>query len=257
MQAALENLYPAHIRPRLINAVKTRTSCRAFAGGLDAAEYAALSYAMSRYQLPGARLALIPVEDSFFTGTLLGTRRISGCRMIAAVVSTDAPLSRIYAGILGESFVLEATAMGLGTCWSSGSFKRKELHVSLAADEAVLCVIAVGKPAEPLTPPATRHRKAPEHFCRGNFHDWPDELTDAAALVQAAPSAMNMQPWALWVGPKGEFVLDATDRAQLDAGIALCHAELALETPHTWHFGTDKNQPVAWAIAGTQSLHPA
>lgn len=249
MRAALETLYPAHERPRLIDAVKLRTSCRAYVGAPDAADIAALSYAIGRYQLPGARLMLCPVDESFFTGTLLGMKRITGCRMMAAVIIDESPLSRIHAGILGESFVLEATARGLGTCWVSGSFRRKELHVPVADNEAVLCVIAVGKPAAPLTAPTSRHRKSPEHFCRGNFHDWPDELVDAAALVQCAPSAMNMQPWVLSVGPQGEFILDATDRAQLDAGIALCHAELALETPHVWHFGTDRNQPMAWAVA--------
>lgn len=249
MHATLETLYPVFDRPRLIDAAKLRTSCRAFAGAPDAADFAALSYAVGRYQLPGARIIMIPAEEGFFTGTILSTKRITGCRMMAAVVITDEPLSRIHAGIMGESFVLEATALGLGTCWVSGSFRRKELRVPVAPNEAVLCVIAVGKPVAPLTMPTSRHRKAPEHFCRGNFRDWPEELTNAAALVQCAPSAMNMQPWALFVGPGGEFVLDANDRAQLDAGIALCHAELALETPHTWHFGTERNQPMAWAVA--------
>lgn len=249
MQATLEALYPAHKRPALIDAIRLRTSCRSYAAAPDAAEYAALSYAMGRYQLPGARLALFPVEEGFFTGMLLGTKRITGCRLAAAVIITDEPLSRVHAGILGESFVLEATTMGLGTCWVTGSFRRKELTLPLLRNEAVLAVIAVGKPVAALTAPASRHRKAPEHFCRGDFRAWPEELQDAAALVQAAPSSMNMQPWALYVGPKGEFVLDASDRAQLDAGIALCHAELALETPHTWYFGTDRNQPIAWAVA--------
>lgn len=249
MRATLETLYPAHDKPRLIEAVKLRASCRAYAGAPDAAEYAALSYAMGRYQLPGARLVLFPVQEGFFTGMLLGTKRITGCKLAAAVIITDDMHSRIHAGILGESVVLEATAMGLGTCWVTGSFKRKELTLPLARNEAVLAVIAVGKPTHPLTPPTTRHRKSPEHFCRGDYSAWPEELQDAAALVQAAPSAMNMQPWALYMGPKGEFVLDASDRAHLDAGIALCHAELALETPHIWLLGTDRNQPIAWAVA--------
>lgn len=249
MQATLETLYPAHRRVELIEAIKLRSSCRAYAGAPNAAEYAAMSYALGRYQLPGARLVLFPVQEGFFTGMLLGTKRITGCQLAAAVIITDAPHSRVNAGILGESFALEATAMALGTCWVTGSFKRKELHLPLLRNEAVLAVIAVGTPAAPLTPPTSRHRKSPEHFCRGDFRTWPEELQDAAALVQAAPSAMNMQPWALYMGPKGEFVLDASDRAHLDAGIALCHAELALETPHTWHFGTDRNQPVAWAVA--------
>lgn len=249
MQATLETLYPAHDRLRLTEAIKLRTSCRSYAGAPDNADFAALSYALGRYHLPGARLVFFPVDDNFFTGTLLGMKKITGCRLAAAVVITDTPMSRIHAGILGESFVLEATSRGLGTCWVTGSYKQRNLRVPVDADEAVLCVIAVGKPTSPLTAPTARHRKSPEHFCRGNFHDWPDELTDAAALVQCAPSAMNMQPWVLAVGPQGEFILDANDRAQLDAGIALCHAELALETPHVWHYGQQRNEPIAWAVA--------
>ena len=250
MQAALETLYTAADKPRLTEAARLRTSCRAYAGAPDAAQIAALAYAVGRYQLPGTRLVLQPVAESFFTSTLLGMKRITGCTMMAAVIITDTPMSRIHAGILGESFVLEATALGLGTCWVTGSYRRKNLQVSVADNEGVLCVIAVGKPAEPLTMPASRRRKPPEHFCRGNLSDWPEELTDAAALVQLAPSAMNMQPWVLSLGQQGEFILDANDRAQLDAGIALCHAELALETPHRWHYGTARHEPIAWAVAG-------
>lgn len=249
MQPTLETLFTAADRPRLINAAKLRTSCRAYAGAPDAADYAALSYAIGRYRLSGVRLALTPVDDQFFTGTLLSTKRINGCRLIAAVIIDEQPSSRLHAGIVGEAFVLEATSRGLGTCWVSGSYKRKELHLPLAPGEAVACVIAVGKPLQPLTAPVSRQRKAPEHFCRGNFRSWPEELTDAAALVQIAPSAMNMQPWVLSIGQGNEFIVDTADRALLDAGIALCHAELALETPHTWRYASHRAEPVAWAVA--------
>lgn len=249
MQAELASLYPAHDRPRLIAAARLRTSCRTYAGMPLPADRAALSYALGRYRLPGARMVFAPVAEGFFTSALLATRRITGCRMIAAVIADDTPRSRVHAGIMGESIVLEATSRGLGTCWVTGSFRRKELQIDLAANESVLAVIAIGMPAEPLAAPAQRHRKPPEHFCRGNFRDWPEELTDAAALVQCAPSAMNMQPWTLALGAQGEFIVDTADRALLDAGIALCHAELALETPHTWHYGADRSAPVAWAVA--------
>lgn len=249
MQAELASLFPPHDRARLIAAAQMRTSCRAYLGAPDMADSAALSYALGRYQLPGVRLVFIPVAEDFFTGALLATRRITGCRLIATVIADDAPRSRVHAGIMGESLVLEATARGLGTCWVTGSFRRKELRVPLAPGESLLAVIAIGKPAQPLTAPVTRHRKPPEHFCRGNFRDWPEELTDAAALVQCAPSAMNMQPWLLALGTQGEFIVDTADRSLLDAGIALCHAELALDTPHTWHYGMNPSEPVAWAVA--------
>lgn len=249
MQAELASLYPAHDRARLIAAVQQRTSCRVYRGAPDTVDFAALSYALGRYQLPGVRLVFCPVGEDFFTGVLLATRRITGCRWIAAVIVDDVPRSRVHAGIMGESLVLEATSRGLGTCWVTGSYRRTEVSVTLAANETLAAVIALGEPAEPLTAHVQRHRKPPEHFCCGNFRDWPEELTDAAALVQCAPSAMNMQPWILGLGTQGEFIVDAADRSLLDAGIALCHAELALETPHTWHYGVNPREPVAWAVA--------
>ncbi len=249
MRPALETLYPAHDKPRLIEAARLRSSCRSFCAPPDTAQYAALSYAVQRYALPGVRIELLPVPSTFFTSTLLGMKRITGCTMMAAVIIDDTPLSRLHAGIVGESLALEATSLGLGSCWATGSFRRRELRVPVAPHEGVLCVIALGQPAEPLTVPASRPRKALDRICRGDLRTWPEMLLDAAELVRIAPSAMNMQPWMMSIGPENEFILDANDRAQLDAGIALCHAELALDVPHTWYFGRDKQQPIAWATA--------
>ena len=44
-------------------------------------------------------------------------------------------------------------------------------------------------------------------------------------------------------------MIDTSDRAQIDLGIALCHAELLLTTPHTWHFGSCWREPAAWTEA--------
>lgn len=250
MKTTLSSLFTPARKALLADAVRLRTSCRIFSGAPSEAEYAALAYQTGRYALSGARLVLLEADDSLFTATLLGMRRVTGCRMIAAVVISERePLCRIHAGILGEAFVLEATAMGLGTCWVSGSYRRRQVNVPLREDEALLCVIAVGKPAQPLEAPATRHRKGPDQLCRGPWREWPEQLIRAATLVQQAPSSMNMQPWALWVNEGGSFVLDANERAQLDGGIALCHAELALTTPHEWQYGRARGEPMAWAKA--------
>lgn len=188
MQSALETLYPAFDRPRLMEAIRLRSSCRAYADAPDAADLAALSYALGKYALPGVRIVLTQVAEDFFTSSLLGMKRITGCRYAAAVIADSTPRSRIHAGIVGESLVLEATSRGLGSCWVSGSFRRKDLRVAVKPGEAILCVIALGQPAAPLTPPSARHRKAAEHLCRGNLRTWPPELQSAVSLVQAAPS---------------------------------------------------------------------
>ncbi len=249
MNATLATLFSPADRARLTDAVRLRTSCRHFAGSPSLADYAALQYAAGKYQLPGTRIVLTEVDDAVFAGTLLYTSRITGCRMAALLLASDTPNAGLHAGVLGECLTLEATALGLGACWVSGSYRRKALPDVAQPGETLLCIIAIGKPASPLTAPATRQRKPPERFCRGNFRAWPEMLQNAAALVQQAPSAMNMQPWTLQLGPNGEFILDSTDRIGLDAGIALCHAELALDIPHEWHYAAQRSDPTAWATA--------
>ena len=68
----------------------------------------------------------------------------------------------------------------------------------------------------------------------------------AAQAVQLAPSAMNLQPWTMSL-EQGRCVLDVPDRSRLELGIALCHAELALSSPRTWHLGDGRREPSAWA----------
>jgi len=249
MKPTLESLFNPAQRKRLCAAISKRASCRSYAGAPSPADWAALSYAAGRYELPGARLALMKVEEDFFTGTLLGMGRVSGCTTAAAVIASSAhPLSRIHAGVLGEAFVLEAVHLGLGACWVSGSYRKRLLDLKLEDGEAVLCVIAFGQPARGSFNAAFRRRKPIEKLCRGNIAAWPEELRQVAAAVQAAPSAMNMQPWQMALQGNCFFLL-GSDRALTDLGIALCHAELALASPHTWHFGTEKGEPAAWAQA--------
>ena len=185
------------------------------------------------------------MPEGLFSGALLGMGRITGCGAIAAVVASIAlPEGRVHAGILGEAFCLEATAMGLGTCWVSGSYRKRLLTLPLKPDEALLAVIAVGTPEK--RPADTRRRKSLDRLCKGDTSLWPEEVRRAAQAVQLAPSAMNLQPWTMSL-EQGRFVLDVPDRSRLELGIALCHAELALSSPRAWHLGDGRREPSAWA----------
>lgn len=247
--AELEKLFNAAQRDRLSNAIPKRVSCRAYTASPTAGDWAALCFTAGRYEMPGARLQLLRVDESLFTGTLLSTGRVTGCTAIAAVIASSAvPQSKVNAGILGEAFCLEATALGLGTCWMTGTYRRKLLTLPLQSGEAILGIIAVGYPADGAIQPGNRRRKPLERLCRGDIRQWPEELRKAARAVQMAPSAMNLQPWEMSL-EGARFMLDASDRSQLDLGIALCHAELLLTTPHTWHFGSTRHEPAAWTEA--------
>ena len=241
---AFDTLFTPAQKARLGAAIPRRYACRSYAGEPTVADWAALSYAAERYALPGARLVLAHVSESLFTGTLLNMGRVTGCTVAAAVIaSSQVARSRIHAGILGEALCLEATAMELGGCWISGTYRKKLLQLPLADGEAVLAIIALGVPKQMAQPP--RKRKPIERLCEGDHTLWPEELRRTAEAVRLAPSAMNMQPWTMKLG-NYRFSFDAPDRAQLDLGIALCHAELTLSSPHTWHFRQSRRDPAAW-----------
>ena len=241
----LEGLFSPDQRNRLFEAIPRRQSCRAYVSPPAQGDWAALSYAAGRYDLPGARLIFASVPEGMFSGALLGTGRVTGCGVIAAVAASIAlPEGRVHAGILGEAFCLEATAMGLGTCWVSGSYRKRLLTLPLKPDEALLAVIAVGTPEK--RPADTRRRKSLDRLCKGDTSLWPEEVRRAAQAVQLAPSAMNLQPWTMSL-EQGRFVLDVPDRSRLELGIALCHAELALSSPRAWHLGDGRREPSAWA----------
>ena len=242
----LEGLFSPDQRNRLLEAIPRRQSCRAYVSPPSQGDWAALSYAAGRYELPGARLIFASVPEGMFSGALLGTGRVTGCGVIAAVAASIAlPEGRVHAGILGEAFCLEATAMGLGTCWVSGSYRKKQLTLPLKPDEALLAVIAVGVP-EKKNAAETRRRKSLDRLCRGDTGLWPEEVRRAAQAVQIAPSAMNLQPWTMSL-EQDRFAIDVPDRSRLELGIALCHAELALTSPRTWRLGDGRREPSAWA----------
>lgn len=231
----LERLFTPVQRTRLYGAIPKRYSCRSYAGAPSAADWASLSYAAQRYALPGARLIMQTVAPELFTGIMLGYGKITGCTTAAVLaVSLGEPLGRVHAGILGEAFCLEATALGLGTCWVSGTYRRKRLDLPLQADEAVLAVIAVGQPAKAELP-ENRRRKSLTRLCKGDLSLWPEDFRRAAAAVQAAPSAMNLQPWDMLLDGDG-LSIAVPDRQRLDLGIAACHVELAMSAPHRWTF---------------------
>ena len=241
MQATLSTLIPPAQKERLATAVRVRTSCRDFAAPLTPQEMAHLAYHAGKCTLPGVLLTLLDVPAKALTN-------ITGCRLVAALcVQQDGWQSRLHAGAVGEAFVLEATAMGLGTCWVAGSLRRDAVAGRIPRGWTLLCAIAVGKPLTPLTPPPTRRRMAPEQLCRGDWRAWPEAFIRAATLVQQAPSGMNQQPWALAVTTTGDLMVDAPATSALDAGIAILHAELALTAPHTWRFSDAPGNPLAMA----------
>ncbi|OFV84444.1 MAG: hypothetical protein A2W26_14245, partial [Acidobacteria bacterium RBG_16_64_8] len=101
--------------------------------------------------LPGgevARVALVRgVPDALFTGIVGSYGRVVGATSALVMIGTETePAAQECVGYLGEAVILEATSLGLGTCWVGGYFDRPlatEL-VALSSRERVLAVSPVG-----------------------------------------------------------------------------------------------------------------
>lgn len=133
-------------------------------------------------------------------------------------------------GFMGEAFVLEATSMGLGTCWLGAYFYPDIINrnVNLQSDEVVHCVIAIGKAELPAFAPK---RKELTKVCGmdeaqlAELGVWQKEAVLAARL---APSAVNLQPWKIAADKTSVSILETSviykKYAPLDRGICMLHA---------------------------------
>lgn len=142
-------------------------------------------------------------------------------------------------GYLGEGLVLEATALGLGTCWVGGMFRASKVKgLGPIPGEKVFAVIPLGYPA---ARPSFGHRflkgfarsknrKDLATICPSLPHapPWAVAGLEAARL---APSAMNRQPWRFTIQDDQVILADGgfdtpLVSKKLDCGIALLHFEL-------------------------------
>jgi len=143
-------------------------------------------------------------------------------------------------GYIGEGIILEATALGLATCWVGGFFRPEGVRsqIDIREEEKVLSVTPVGyAPLE-----KTRQEKIMSGLVRSRLRKplaklvsgempapWMEKALEAARL---APSAQNRQPWRFRI--EKEAVVIAADKSsttssiskRLDCGIAMLHFEL-------------------------------
>lgn len=161
-------------------------------------------------------------------------------------------------GCVFERAVLEATALGLGTCWLGASFDHSGFAaaIDLADDEVLPAVSPVGYVASTrtLVDATTRFfarskKRKPweELFFDGDFAtpfaaEAAGPYADVLEMVRLAPSASNRQPWRvvkeagrdvfhLFISRSAVYSRFTTnvagaDLQRLDMGIAMCHFEL-------------------------------
>jgi nitroreductase len=202
--------------------------------------------------LAGVCDALRPFEDAravfvaepaidVYRGAIGNYGKVVGAPHLLAIVAGPAPVAQQHAGYVGEACILEATALGLDTCWVGGFFSRSALAriVEMRPDERAVAVSPVGHAVD--RPPATERlmrrgagaskRKPVEEIAPGFGDAWPAWARAAVESARLAPSAVNRQPWRFRM-EDGDLVVSSSGpeipavTKALDCGIAMLHAEL-------------------------------
>ena len=135
-------------------------------------------------------------------------------------------------GYYGERIVLEATSLGLGTCWVAG-IKKKNRSLNIKDDETVVCAITVGYGVEAMSTstaiPDSPHRKTKSvsDFLDGKT-DVPDWITSSMKAVQFAPTAVNSQKTRFhYIDGVLSAEIPSGRLNMVDLGITKLHFELA------------------------------
>jgi len=242
--------------PAWYDAIGLRRSRRRYSGRtVAAAALEALRAFCDGFQLaPGARAQLVEGDGGVFTGLLdrFGGAygRVEGAPWTAAFIAPKG--GETQAGYVGEAFVLEATRLGLGTCWVAGMFDRKTAAglVKLHRGEHVVAVSPVGHPVERKQFVERMMSKAVRSAARRQVEEiapdltrglgqagegrpasaaWPAWAVSAVEAARVAPSGANKQPWRFRL-QDGALVMGSAEKtywtAPIDYGIAMLHVEL-------------------------------
>lgn len=182
--------------------------------------------------------------DDIFANALGFYGNIKGAPAFLAFIGDSAdPNAQEKMGYTGEAAVLEATALGLGTCWVALTYNAKTVKslIKLEKSEKLICVSPVGYTTDKWSFEenvysgfGSNHKRKPlPSMVRGlpesSRPAWANSAVEAARL---APSAMNRQPWGFLVDERSVTVY-IKDRGpefnvarRLDCGIAMLHLEL-------------------------------
>lgn len=227
-------------------AITKRVSRRRFRPeGLPQETLAKLELLCYQFRFPEARAVLVLDNSGAIYKGLVGSYgKIKGAgAYIAFVGDIGFPHYQEKVGYLGEGIILEATNLGLGTCWVGGFFRPEVVAKQIYLDpgEKVLAITPLGLTDEQYSLEEkllmgfakSRKRKELAELTAGiPSEQWPHWVSQALEAARLAPSAVNRQPWRFMVEQDSITVkLDSPKDSyniakRLDCGIAMLHLEL-------------------------------
>lgn len=222
----------------LLETAKIRVSRRAYRPDpLTENDTRVLKDIIDRYADSGYRMEIVQGSLKASYGLFSGVQNI-----ILMIADNNDPHAVEKLGYFGELVVLEATAMGLGTCWM-GMYDTKAAPISPGENERVVIAITIGYIDEPgakeklIRKFVRRKSKSALQLSRTDSAP-PDWFTKGVEAVRLAPSAVNRQP-VTFVYQGGIATAEVSDISAdimaIDFGIAKAH--FALSAGGVWSWG--------------------
>lgn len=195
------------------------------------------------YKTARVEFIVAPPDDVFANAVGFYGNIKNAPSFLAFIGDTSDPNVQEKIGYTGEGIILEATALGLGTCWVALTYNSKLVLsiIKLAASEKLISVSPVGYTVERWSFEermytgfgATHQRKPITSIVTGlpdqQRPEWAVAAVEAARL---APSAINRQPWTFNIQRNSISVsvkdvgMEFNVSKRLDCGIAMLHIEL-------------------------------
>lgn len=233
----------------ITQAIDVRRSRRAYSAEPILPQQAALLKSrIDEYnQKSGLSIRFLENGSFAFSGIRKSYGMFSGVRSLFIMKGPKSdPNLKEKIGYFGQLLILEATVLGLGTCWVGGTFDRSGIRKG--PDEELVCVITVGQVPvsqtlkEKLIYKAIhRKTKSLEQLCQfpgmagkkdgdeAAEKKLPEWLKAGLKAVQKAPSTRNTQK-VMFMEKDGllqAYVPDTYTFDRVDLGIAKLHFELA------------------------------
>ncbi|MCL2445634.1 MAG: nitroreductase [Oscillospiraceae bacterium] len=189
------------------------------------------------------RIELVFNDGTAFAGFRKSYGLLTGVQHYAGLIAKrGCSIAEEKMGYFGELFMLQAVALGLGTCWVGGSFRRADCPFELADDEQLYCAITLGHCApddnarERFIQSMTHRRTKRAEDMMAAANNAPDWFVAGVQAVERAPSARNLQPWMFSYQDDMACVTLVNSRSWVDLGIAKLHFALGAGAG-TWQWG--------------------
>lgn len=181
--------------------------------------------------------------DDVFKGIVGNYGRVTNApHYIVFIEDSERSNSTVAAGYIGEGVILEATSLGLGTCWIGGFFRESRVleQVHLEENESIISITPIGYISDDLNLSqrlmksfsGNHRRKDLNKIVEGELDNIPPWMQTALNAARIAPSARNRQPWRFVIEEDAITVKSTSVRDEswissfLDCGIAMLHLEL-------------------------------